>query len=89
MRIRDIEPQVIKVVLTYVYTDQCSQSAMAANADKIMCAAAKYQVSGHLKLLLALFIYSCIHTYVICFLVPDSGITTSSRGGFGYSSLSE
>ena len=53
MRIRDIEPQVIKVVLTYVYTDQCSQSAMAANADKIMCAAVKYQVSGHLKLLLA------------------------------------
>ena len=44
VRIKDIEPDVMKTLLMYIYTDQCSQSALAANADKIMGAAVKYQV---------------------------------------------
>ena len=44
VRIKDIEPTVMKTLLMYIYTDQCSQSALALDADKIMCAAVKYQV---------------------------------------------
>ena len=46
VRIRDIEPEVMKALCTYVYTENCSTSTLNLYADTILQAAVKYQILG-------------------------------------------
>jgi hypothetical protein len=46
VRISDMEPDVMRSLCTYMYTETCSDATLNVNADKILRAATKYQVLG-------------------------------------------
>ena len=50
VRIRDVEPDVMKALCAFIYTERCPQAVLAINADRILRAAVKYQILGNIVL---------------------------------------